>query len=232
MVELADEILILDSLSTDKTKSLVKGYPYPVRFFESPFAGYGNSKNKLESWADGDFIFSIDADEVVSEELKRSILQEKSGGFPGIVYDLKRANIYCGKAIRFGGWNPDIKTRLWKKGSAKWDLSEVHENLIVVDNRKGKLLSGPLYHYSYRSIKEHFSKVEKYSQKGAFQLNRAGKKASFFKLIFSPLFRFIRDYFLKLGFLDGKYGFYIARITAFEVYLKYLKLIQLQKDKS
>jgi hypothetical protein len=63
----------------------------------------------LESWADGDFIFSIDADEVVSEELKRSILQEKSGGFPGIVYDLKRANIYCGKAIRFGGWNPDIK---------------------------------------------------------------------------------------------------------------------------
>lgn len=228
--DLADEILILDSISTDETKKLISQYPFPIRFFESEFEGYGRSKNKLSEWAKGDFVFSIDADEVVSEKLKISILREKSLGFPSLVYDMRRLNIYCGKAIRFGGWNPDIKSRIWKSGCARWDLSEVHEKLIVDGNQSGKLLAGELIHYSYRTREEHLAKLIKYAQRGAVDLNRAGKRGSYLKLFLSPVFRFFRDYLLKMGFLDGYEGLQIAFLTAKEVYLKYRKLLNLQNQ--
>lgn len=230
VVELADEILILDSNSTDSTSQLIQNYPFPIRFFESQFLGYGYSKNKLESLADGDYIFSIDADEVVSNQLKTSILNEKESGFPFAAYQLKRENIYCGKAIRHGSWNPDIKMRIWKKGVAKWDLSEVHENLIIREGTETRLLNGPLLHYSYRTREEHVLKGEKYAKLGAVQLHRLGKKAHFWKLIFSPIFRFFRDYIFKMGFLDGKNGWIIAWLSAKEVFLKYKTLRQLEQS--
>lgn len=228
VVSFADEILVLDSYSTDRTKEIVGQYPFPVRFFEREFEGYGKAKNNLAEWANGDFIFSIDADEVVSFELKNSILKEKIQGFSAVLFDIKRDNIYCGRKVRFGGWNPDIKARLWKKGFATWDLSEVHETLILSEKATRKLLSGPLYHYSYQTRDEHFAKVEKYASRGATQLHKMGKRASILKQYLSPFFRFFRDYFLKLGFLDGKIGLQIALITAKEVYLKYRKLNELQ----
>lgn len=231
MADFADEILILDSFSSDRTKEIVEKFQFPIRFFESVFSGYGSSKNKLEGLAKCDFVFSIDADEVVSPGLKTSILNEKSRGFTSNLFEVKRENIYCGKSIRFGGWNPDIKIRLWKKGIAHWDLAEVHEDLVVKVGAKSKLLEGPLLHFSYQTIEEHYFKVEKYAERGAVQLFRTGKSGSYFKLIFSPLVRFIRDYFLKLGFLDGQLGFTIARITAYEVFLKYQKLLKINQNK-
>ena len=179
VVEFADEILVLDSFSVDQTKNIIQQYKFPIQLFEKQFSGYGDSKNFLEQKASSDFIFSIDADEEVDEKLRLSILQEKQNDFPAEIYSVKRLNNYCGKWIFHGGWNPDVKTRLWKKGIAYWDSAEVHETLVFKESAMKKRLQGDLKHYSYSTQQDHLIKIEKYSEKGALQLARLGTKFSF-----------------------------------------------------
>ncbi|MFN7311917.1 MAG: glycosyltransferase family 2 protein [Bacteroidota bacterium] len=229
VLPVADEVLICDTNSTDETVKIAT--ELGAKVIVNPFIGFGATKNKANQNAQHNWILSIDADEVLSEELIKELHQLKNNLDNNVVYAFKRLNNYCGKWIRYGGWNPDIKPRLFNKEHAQWNLAEVHESLIYPNKTSTQLLKGELYHYSYLSIDQHLQKIEKYSTRGAHELIKRNKKTTFIKRYLSPLFRFVRDYFFKLGFLDGKYGFIIAKLTAKEVYLKYKKLNQLHQSK-
>jgi (heptosyl)LPS beta-1,4-glucosyltransferase len=223
---ITDDVVIIDSFSTDDTSAIAKQLGANV--FNYSFNGYGESKNLANEKAKNDWILSIDADEVLDEKLVNSILNLKDKLNNNTVYEFSRLNNYCGKWIRFGAWRSDNKIRIFNKTAVKWNLAEVHESLIIPENFVVQKLQGKLLHYSYASVANHLNKIEKYSTLGAEEAFKKGKHASFIKINFSPVFRFIRDYILMLGFLDGKYGFVIASLTAKEVYLKYVKLKKLR----
>jgi hypothetical protein len=145
-------------------------------------------------------------------------------------YSVNRLNNYCGKWIRHGAWYPDIKLRLWDSRIGKWAGSNPHDKYEMEEGSSIKHVPGDLLHFSYQTIEEHLKKSEYFSTIAANAYYKNGKRSSLFKIYASPMFRFTRDFIFKLGFLDGKYGFYIAKIIAKEVYLKYKKLYQLQKS--
>ncbi len=224
----ANDIIVIDSFSTDDTTAIAKQLGANV--FNHSFNGYGESKNLANEKAKNDWILSIDADEVLDEKLVNSILNLKDKLNNTTVYEFSRLNNYCGKWIRFGAWRSDNKIRIFNKTAVKWNLAEVHENLLIPENFEVQKLQGKLLHYSYATVASHLNKIEKYSTLGAEEAYKKGKQASFIKIYFSPVFRFFRDYILMLGFLDGKYGFIIASLTAKEVYLKYKKLKELRSN--
>ncbi len=217
-----DEITVSDSNSTDDTKNIAE--QLGAKVFVRAFEGYGATKNFANNQATNNWIFSIDADEELDKNLADYILSIKPHLNETTVYECQRLNNYCGTWINHGGWYPDKKVRLFNKQHVKWNLAEVHETLEIPEHYNKQLLNGKLLHYSYTSVAGHLSKIEKYSTRGAEEAFKKGKKSSWVKLYLSPAFRFIRDYIFKLGFLDGKYGFIIAKLTAKEVYLKYKKL--------
>ena len=223
---IADEILVVDSFSTDATPSICKGLG--VQFHQREWKGYSKQKNYGNGLASNDWILSIDADEALSEELKTSILSEKQGG-DRVNFSFNRLTNYCGKWIRHSGWYPDTKIRMFNRTSDDWK-GEVHEKLTV-DPGTVKKLKGDLLHYSYHSVSDHVKRTDKYSTLGAQELFENGKRSSFFKLIFNPWLKFNRMYFLRAGFLDGMAGFTIALITAYGTFLKYIKLYYLVKNK-
>jgi glycosyltransferase involved in cell wall biosynthesis len=222
LLSVVDEIVVSDSLSTDETVSIAKSLGAKVII--RPFVGYGATKNFANYTTLNDWVLSIDADEALDETLASEILQLKKQFAEQTVYEVQRLNNYCGKWVRYGGWYPDKKIRLFNKQDISWNLAEVHETLEIPKHYKKITLQGSLLHYSYTTIKDHYLKIDKYSTRGALEAFKNGKQASVTKIYISPLFRFIRNYFIKLGCLDGKTGFIIARLTAREVYLKYKKL--------
>lgn len=224
---IANDIVVIDSFSTDNTLAIAKELGANV--FNQPFNGYGESKNLGNQKAKNDWILSIDADEVLDKKLLKNILDLKGKLNNNTVYEFSRLNNYCGKWIRFGAWRSDNKIRIFNKKAVKWNLAEVHENLLIPENFVVEKLKGKLLHYSYATVASHLNKIEKYSTLGAEEAYKKGKQASFIKIYFSPVFRFVRDYIFMLGFLDGKFGFIIAKLTAKEVYLKYKKLMELGK---
>lgn len=222
LAAIADEILISDSHSTDDTVKIAEALGAKVILH--PFTGYGATKNNANDHAQFDWILSVDADEEPDELLIQSISRIKKALSADTVYEFQRLNNYCGQWIKHGGWYPDKKVRLFNRTQVKWNLAEVHETLEIPPHFKRVLLGGKLLHYSYTSVAGHLEKVDKYSTRGAEEAKKKGKRSSFIKIYLSPSFRFLRDYIFKLGFLDGYYGFVIAKITAKEVYLKYKKL--------
>lgn len=227
LIHLADEVLVCDTGSNDDTIKLATAAG--ARVIEIPFQGYGATKNLANAAAMHEWILSIDADEVPDEIMQKSIMNVKSQLNNNCVYSFKRLNSYCGKWIKYGAWNPDLKPRLFNKQSVKWNDAAVHETLIIPKHCQVIKLEGQLLHYSYPTPESLDTKVKIYSERGAQALLDSGRKPSVIKLIFSPLVRFIRDYIVKLGILDGKSGFIIARQSAREVYLKYKLFNQLYK---
>lgn len=221
-----DEIVVSDSNSEDDTKIIAE--QLGAKVFVRGFEGYGATKNFANNQANNNWILSIDADEELDKILADHILNIKPNLNETTVYECQRLNNYCGTWIKHGGWYPDKKVRLFNKQHVKWNLAEVHETLEIPEHFNKHLLNGKLLHYSYTSVNGHLSKIEKYSTRGAEEALKKGKKSTWFKLYLSPAFRFIRDYIFKLGFLDGQYGFIIAKLTAKEVYLKYHKLKHIQ----
>ena len=220
IIDVADEIIVIDSFSTDSTREICN--KYPVKFIESEWKGYSGSKNFGIEQTSHSYILSIDADEELSEKLKESILKKKSIGLSG-AYSFNRLSNYCGKWIRHGDWYPDRKMRLWNKADGIW-VGDIHEKTALKKEVKVKHLKGDLNHYSYYNISEHILQINKYSSLSAKALFEKNKNANFIKLRISPLIQFNRSYFLKLGFLDGFSGLAIAVITAFGTFLKYAKL--------
>lgn len=223
---IADEIIVLDSFSTDQTVEICKAEGVIIE--QREWEGYAASKNYLNGLAKYDYILSLDADEELDEELKEEILRIKTNG-KAAVYCLNRLTNYCGKWIRYSGWYPDVKTRIFPKEGSRWDGAFVHEELIYPSELKTVQLKGHLNHYSYYNFKDHRERADKYSRLTAQKMHHAGKKASVFKPYLSAIARFVSMYIIKLGVLDGGMGFKIAQISAQSNILKYKELRRLNQ---
>lgn len=223
---IADEIIVVDSYSTDKTKEICESHA--VRFVQTDWKGYAETKNFANQLVVSDYIFSLDADEAPDEKLIESIQVEKQNGFSGI-YVVNRLTNYCGKWIYHSGWYPDKKVRIFPKDKTKWTGAYVHEELEFSTPLQQKELSGHLHHFSYYSFIDHRQRADKYSLLTAKKLAEKGKTASAIKPMLSALGRFISMYFLKAGFLDGRMGFKIAFISAQSNVIKYKELRRLTR---
>jgi len=224
----ADEIVVVDSLSADKTKEICLSHS--VVFIEQPFPGYIEQKNFALSKASYQNVLCLDADEALSDELARSIKKEKEKGFPVDGYTMNRLNYYCGKWIRHGTYYPDRKLRLLDINKGKWGGQNPHDKILMQESATVHHLEGDLLHYTYQTIEQHAKQMERFSTIAAKALFEKGDKPSYFKMIINPSWAFIKGYLLKLGFLDGAEGFRIARFTARQSYLKYVKLVQLHRE--
>ncbi len=208
---IADEIVVLDSFSSDRTKDicLEKG----AKFFQQAFLGYIEQKNKALEYAENNYVLCLDADEAIDEKLSNSIREEmKNFSFKG--YTMNRCTNYCGKFIRHGSWYPDRKLRLFDKREGQWAGINPHDKVEFTSKQKTKHLKGDILHYSYYSIDEHKKQNEHFSAISAEAYFKKGKRSNAFKMIFNPAWAFINGYFFRLGFLDGHYGFVVAKKVA------------------
>ena len=228
LLQVMDEIIIIDSFSTDRTKEICLAYP--VIFKEKAWEGYSESKNFGNSIASNDYIFSIDADESLSESLQQELLSLKKIGFDGN-YSVNRLTNYCNNWIYHSGWFPDWKIRLFSKTNNYWNDAIVHEELIHINDIKTNKLKGLLYHYSYFSTNQHKEKADKYSLLTAKKYFEQNRKVSFLSPYLSAIGRFFSMYFLKRGFLDGYSGLMIAKISAESNFVKYKELLRLYREK-
>lgn len=211
-----DEILVVDSFSTDNTVEICKNHNCKV--IQTEWKGFGRTKKFAVDNAEHDWILSIDADEEVTESLKmklKGILNnpEHQG------YKIKRHSFYLGKMIKYCGWNNDYPIRLFNRNSANFNDKEVHESVIV--NGKKLRVEEPLLHYTYPSISSHINKINRYSDISLSENNN--NRSSILVSLLLGLNKFLKMYFLKLGFLDGKVGFLLCINSSFGVYLKYIK---------
>ncbi len=224
----ADEIVILDSYSSDKTEEICK--KYKAKFYQNVFYGHIEQKNEAIKYAKYKYVLSLDADEALSKSLKKSIIEAKKNFFnDGYIFN--RMTNYCGKWIKYSGWYPDKKLRLWNKEKGKWAGENPHDKYELEKKSKIGFLEGDLMHYSYYKISEHIQQIDKFSEIRAKVLSKKGKKTNIFQIIVKPFWKFLRHYFLKLGFLDGYYGFVISIISAHATFLRYAKLKQFNNDK-
>lgn len=225
---IVDEIIVVDSFSNDNTENICNDFG--VNFINRKWEGYSNSKNHGNSLAKGKYILSLDADEVLSSELRDFIIKEKTDfKFDGYIFN--RKTNYCGKWINHCGWYPDPKLRLWKNESIMWE-GDVHENLILPNGFNTSSIKRDILHYSISTISDHINQINKFSDIYAQSAFNRGKKTNLFMMFFKPIERFLITYFFKLGFLDGLYGFVISQLTAHSIFLRHIKLYQLQNQKS
>lgn len=224
---LVDEIVVVDSLSTDGTKEICERFD--VRFIEHPFEGHIQQKNFTMEQAANDWVLSLDADEALTDELKSSISNVDLDSHQA--FRLKRLTNFCGKWIRHCGWYPDKKTRLWNRTSGRWGGLNPHDRVEMNDGVTVGELDGDLLHYSFYNLSEHTAQIQKFSTLAAQAAFEAGKRSSVFKnIILGPFYTFIKKYFLQAGFLDGYFGFIISINTAYSKFLKYVKLREIQKN--
>jgi len=229
LVHCVDEIVVLDSFSTDRTKEICG--QYNVKFIQDRWEGYAQTKNKLNELIDADYIFSIDADEVPCKTLQSEILKLKNAKNEHI-YIVNRITNYCGRWIKHCGWYPEPKARIFPKTKANWKGELVHEFLNYDAAMKTYTLNGHLEHYSYYNKKEHIDRANKYALLAAQQYFNAGKKTYIFQPVLSAFTKFVNIFFFKKGILDGVSGFQIAKISAASNYLKYKELKRLNETKN
>ncbi|MBK8806422.1 MAG: glycosyltransferase family 2 protein [Bacteroidales bacterium] len=222
---IVDEVVVVDSYSTDKTEQICS--KYGVRFIKNEFKGHVEQKNFAVSQCTHNYILALDADEALSETLRNSILKVKAN-WSADVYIFNRLTYFCGKPIRHGAWFPDPSLRLWDRRCGAWGGDNPHDKFIPVKSASKKFLDGLLDHYSYHTIEEYVVQINKFSTISAHSKFKKGKKSSLFKVLVYPRWRFFRDYFIKLGILDGWYGYVVCKSCAYEVFLKYQKLMMLQ----
>ena len=222
---LADEIIIVDSFSTDKTASISKSKG--AKFIEHIFEGYTNQKNWAMDQASFDWILSLDADEQISKELYQSILNVKNNPDHDS-YSMNRLNFYCNQAIKTCGWYPDKKIRFWNRKKGKWAGKDVHEKIEMNLDATTGFLKGDILHFTYPTHKDMLKQVENFANMSANQLKDKASFQLIFKMIFSPIFKFIKNYLFKLGFTDGKPGFLICYHQSREVFLKYSRAIKIK----
>lgn len=226
---LADDVVVVDSGSADRTAEICR--EHGVRFFPHPWEGYAEQKNYADSLVHEGWILSLDADEELSADLRSSLSSLKSKlDNPSIVYSFSRLNNYCGTWIRHGDWYPDIHVRLWYKGRASWQ-GVVHEQLCYASPMRCVRLQGDLLHYSYESTAHHAERIVKYALLAADKSSRQGKRSPMSAVIFKPMWTFIRGWLFKGGFLDGRQGWVVARMTAFYTFVKYVRLRELNRNK-
>ncbi len=213
-----EEVVIVDSGSTDKTVEIARNFG--ARVCHREFDGFASQKNFADQQAAHDWILSLDADEVPSGDLDASLRRIKSKGADRDAYHFSRKAFYLGKWIHHSGWYPDKKVRLYDRRRARWE-GLVHES-VQVDGTVGEL-DGDLLHYTCRSLSDHISTTNRYTALAAQQFHDEGRRPHVGNLLLSPPWAFARSYVLKLGFLDGIEGLIIASMAAFYVFAKYAK---------
>ena len=225
-VKWADEIVVLDSFSTDKTVEIAKKYTDKV--FQHTFDGHIQQKNRALDLCSNEWVLSLDADEVLSDGLKEEILAIKNSGKEPEAdgFYINRKIRYLGRWIRHGNWYPDYKLRFFKRSRARWGGINPHDTIIL--NGKTARLNGELLHYSYDSVADHLNTVNKFTSIMAKEYHEKGKKPSLLNLTLRPFFGFFKSYILKRGFLEGKRGFIIAVIDSYYVFLKFVKVFEIQ----
>lgn len=222
---IADEILVVDSFSEDKTEeiSLAKG----ARFIKHAFEGHIEQKNWAMAQAKYEHVLALDADEALDEELKKNILAIKEN-WEFDAYKMNRLTNYCGHWVHHSGWYPDTKIRLFERGIGYWGGSNPHDKFMPQKGVKVKWISGDILHYSFYDREGHLKQIEKFSTIAAQAAFNKGKRSTLIRRFVNPLARFVKAFILRRGFLDGTAGFDIARYSAYANYLKYRKLLQLQ----
>lgn len=220
----ADEIVVIDSHSIDKTVEIAREYTDKV--IQRDWPGHIQQKNFAREAASHNWIFSLDADEEVSPELRESILTAREQGLQHDGYHLARKVHYLGKWIHHSGWYPDHKVRLFDRRKAEWGGTNPHDRIEI--DSSTELLQGDLYHYSYENLSAHIQTINNFTSISAKEMHLKGRKAGLGKLLLNPFFKFLKSFFLKRGFLDGRVGLFIAITGSFYVFLKYLKLWEMQ----
>jgi len=225
---IVDEIIVVDSYSTDATEEICKRYK--VKFVKNRFEGFKDQKNFALTLATYRNILSIDADEVLSDKLRESILAVKEKWeYNGYVFN--RRNNYCGRWIRHSGWYPDRQLRLFDSDKGQFGELNIHEKFILSDGGKVGRLEGDLLHWVCLTPQEHIEKMTLYSNISAEEHHKAGKKASLFAPYIHSMWGFFRNYFINRGFLDGHDGLIICYISAKSTFNKYNKLRLLNKNR-
>jgi glycosyltransferase involved in cell wall biosynthesis len=220
-----DEIVVVDSYSTDKTPEICRRYT--EKFVQRQWAGYKDQKAYAHSLATMEWVLLVDSDERVSDELRREItevLAGDKGEFAG--YAIPRLVHYLGRWWRRGGWYPDYDVRLFRRKQASWGGAEPHEKIIV--DGKVRRLQHPLHHFTYRSIDDHINRINRFTTVSSAELKKAGGRWRLSDALLRPAVRFFRSYILKRGFMEGFAGFYVALTAAVYVFLKYAKLWELE----
>ncbi len=222
----ADEIVVVDSYSTDRTQEICRSFN--AKFIKHRFIGHIEQKNWAILQTNSPYILSLDADEVLSDELRASILRAKEN-WTHDGYYFNRLTNYCGKWIRHTSWYPSRKLRMWDARKGNWGGFNPHDRYYLKKGASRMFLKGDILHYSYYSVSEHLMQINTFSTILAHSYYERGKRAYFFSLILHPFWRFIKDYFIYAGFLDGYYGFIVSVNSAHEVFMKYVKLTNIYK---
>lgn len=225
-----DEIIVVDSLSTDDTVLIAT--QLGAKIIEQKFLGYGPQKNLGHDNAQYNWILCIDADESLSSALQDEIVNWKNAEAGSTTaYRIPRLNQYLGKFMKHGGWYPDAKVRLYQKNVGYWTNDAVHEEWKPKNpQQKSGLLTNCMYHYTFRTVKQHLDKIEKYTELSALEAVRKGKKMSLLKAVLVPHWVFVHRYIFRLGILDGYEGYLLSKMAAFEKWLKYHKIRKYNKD--
>jgi len=222
----ADEVVIIDGGSTDGTAEIAQAHGAKL-IVERSWPGFGPQKNRAVDALDTEWILSIDADEIVSPELAKSI-RESIREPSHTVYSIDRLSSFCGQWVYHSGWYPDWIPRLFRRGVARFSDDLVHERLLF-DAPVGRL-NGKLLHYSYEDFETVLRKLDAYSTAGARQRHAAGQRATFGKAVARGAWAFIRTWLLRGGFRDGRAGWMIAVFNAQTVYYRFLKLAHMNRE--
>jgi glycosyltransferase involved in cell wall biosynthesis len=226
--EIADEILVLDSFSTDKTEQICR--EKGARFEQHKFDGHIQQKNRAKDLAKHEWVLSLDADERPDAILLKNIISLKEQNFPGNIagYSMNRLNFYCSKPIKTCGWYPDTKLRLWQKQCGAWTGINPHDRFELNDGFTSAHIPGNILHNTYPTHEDMVRQVNKFAHIAAEQFSKKPLVWLLFKMLFSPIFKYTKNYLINQGFLDGKAGFQICRYQAIEVFKKYRLAIQLK----
>jgi len=223
-VKWADEIVVVDNGSTDRTLSICQ--EYGARIFQEEWKGYSGQKNSAIEKAGNEWVLNLDADERVSPELRQEMQKSLEGNQGVNGYWIPRKNFFLGQWIRYCGWYPDLNLRLFRKSRGRFGERVVHERLEL--EGKALTLTHPLIHETYRSLSDFFQRMDRYSTLAAQEMHREGRKFRLTDVVFRPPFTFLQMYFLRAGFLEGYLGFVLSVLYSYYTFAKYAKLKELR----
>ena len=221
-----EEIVVLDTGSTDETVNICKNFGAKVYYLDK-WEGFGKAKQQVVVLATFDWILSIDADEELSPELQKELQELKNRGFDNSAWRLKRRSYYLGKPIHYCGWQNDAPLRIFNRKQGRFSEKLVHEG--VQTSQKVQTCKHYLYHYTSPTVEVHFAKMRLYGELSAQQLYKQGKRANEFIAFVKGIFKFIKMYFFQLGFLDGRIGFILCRNSAWGIRNRYHLLGKMKK---
>lgn len=225
----ADEILLVDSYSTDKTLEIAR--QYPVRIIQREYVNSASQKNWAIPQAQNEWVLIVDADERVTPDLKTEILDILHKGTKYYGFRIFRLNHFLGKPVYHCGWDKDDVIRFFRRDYGKYEERHVHADMIITEGPVG-VLKGKLLHYTFRSFHQYMKKFDRYTSWAAKDRARVTSRVKWHHLSLRPLFRFVRQYVIKRGFLDGMHGLVICILASFSVFMKYARLWEIQIDRS